>query len=95
MYCSAESLMLFREVILHLVKSGALCRISVISIIWLISCSEDHTFMPKCYTDPDIFFNSCPNTTELMSFSLQDGAKAHIENSFVHFLRSVFGDNNN
>jgi hypothetical protein len=30
-----------------------------------------------------------------MPTSLQDGAKAHIENSSVHFLRSVFGDNNN
>jgi len=87
--------MLFREVILHRVKSGVLCRISVISIMWLICCSEDHTFMSTCYTYSDIFFNSCPNTTEPMPFSLQDSAKAHIENSSVHFLSSVFGDNNN
>ena len=32
-YCSAESSMLFREVILHRVKSDVLCRVSVTSII--------------------------------------------------------------
>jgi len=42
--------MLFREVILHRVTSGVFCRRSVTSIIWLISCSEDHTFMPTCYS---------------------------------------------
>jgi hypothetical protein len=87
--------MLFREVTLHRVKYGVLYHISVISIIWLISCPEDHTFMPIFYIYPDTFFNSRLNTTEPMSFSLQDGARAHIEKSSVHFLRSVFGDNSN
>lgn len=77
--------MLFREVISHRVTSGVLCRRNVTSIIWLISCSEDHTFMPACYTYPDTFFNSCPNARGPMSFSLQDGATAHIEKGSVNF----------
>lgn len=40
-------------------------------------------------------FNSCPNTTAPMSFSPQDGATADIEKGSLHFLHSVFGDNNN
>jgi len=54
-YCPAESSMLFREVILHRVKSEVLCRISANIIIWLISCTEVPTFMPTCYTHPDTF----------------------------------------
>jgi hypothetical protein len=87
--------MLFREVILHRVKSGVLCRISVISIFGSFPAPKTTHLCLNVTRILTNLFNFCPYTTEHMSFSLQDGATAHIENSSVHFLRCVFGDNNN